>query len=83
MTESVRTAQAWSRQDAIVLAGLAGVAAAAIVLGTLGATRDPADRRAWRSSWPWPIACRRPAARSTTARSAGGSACSFCSRWWC
>ena len=41
MTETTRAApvQAWTRHDAIVLAGLAGVAAVAIVLGTLGATR--------------------------------------------
>ena len=82
--ETTRAApvQAWTRHDAIVLAGLAGVAAVAIVLGTLGATRlQPIGGLA--SSWPSPIACRRRGTPSTTAPWAGGSGCSSCSRWWC
>ena len=83
MTETTRAApvQAWTRHDAIVLAGLAGVAAVAIVLGTLGDA--PAADWGMASSWPSPIACRRRGTPSTTAPWAGGSGCSSCSRWWC
>ena len=38
-TRRIAPAQAWARRDLMVLGGLAAVAAVAIVLGTLGATR--------------------------------------------